>query len=71
MFPFPYKFALDKKFLFKIKNKHKPRKAKKFKFRADPATSITPGKLSHRSRGPMCRAILQSKGVGCADPRHR
>lgn len=45
MFSFPHNFAPDRKFLFKIKNKHKPRKAKKFKFRADTATSITPRKL--------------------------
>lgn len=45
MFSFPHKFAPDRKFLFKIKNKHKPRKAKKFKLGADTATSLTPLKL--------------------------
>ena len=46
MFSFPHKFAPDRKFLFKIK--HTPRKAKKFKFRADTATSFTPPELPHR-----------------------
>lgn len=33
---------------FKIKNKPKPRKARKFKFRADIATSLTPPKFPHK-----------------------
>lgn len=71
MFSFPHNFAPDRKFLFKIKNKHKPRKAKKFKFRADTATSITPRKLPHRLEGPTCRGFLKGEGMFWADPKQR
>lgn len=71
MFSFPHKFAPDRKFIFKIKKKHKPRKAKKFKFRADTATSVTPWKLPHRLKGPVCRTLLKGNGMVWADPRHR
>lgn len=68
MFSFPHKFAPDRKFLFKIK--HKPRKAKKFKFRADTATSFTPPKLpQQRRQGPagvlLWRARVWSGQTPC------
>lgn len=70
MFSFPHKFAPDRKFLFKIK--HKPRKAKKFKFRADTATSFPPTKTpSQRLQGPAGVALVKSNGVVWADPMPR
>lgn len=75
MFSFPHKFAPNRKFLFKIKNKHKPRKAKKFKFRADTATSLTPAQILHKYskvllaqlfwRARVCSEQTPGTGSGC------
>lgn len=75
---FLYKCSLSPTSLLQTENsflrlriKHKPRKAREFKLRADAAASVTPPELPHRLKGPMCRAPWKGKGVAWAEPRLR